>query len=202
MTIKRKLAIAILDSSKIDEVNEIIIKKANITVQSSSHLLFDTLPIDLTDIDYDITFFQLEAKDKNELDIKLKDLIENLDQLNMDYGLRDEKSGEMIVYVKFVGALDIKFDDIEIIKKDTYKKIDALKAFKSELGTCKGYKPDFRPLEEHPIKDMNVKKESIYLFCHSHENLMKLKDLLIENTLKIDAKLKTDFRIFTEADLY
>ena len=32
----------------------------------------------------------------------------------------------MIVYVKFVGALDIKFDNVEIIKEGTYKKIDEL----------------------------------------------------------------------------
>lgn len=50
-------------------------------------------------------------------------MLEDLNQIKVDYALRDEDTGEMIVYVKFVGALDIKFDNVEIIKEGTYKKL-------------------------------------------------------------------------------
>lgn len=201
MPIKKNYALTVLDSKMISAMNRIIIDHANITMQSSSHMYFDTQPVDFSEIAQDITFFQLEAEDKNDLDKKLHDLLEDLNQIKVDYALRDEDTGEMIVYVKFVGALDIKFDNVEIIKEGTYKKIDELKHFKTELGTCKGYKPAFRPVESQPIKDMVIKPESIYLFCHSKEDLLKLKEILSEKIMEIDSSLEIGFRLFTEDDL-
>ena len=199
MTIKKNLSLNVLDSKQIQNFNNIIREYGIISRYSSSHIYFDTQPIDLNDISYDITFFQLEAENKSDLDEKMKDMVETFNQTNIDYGLRDEDTGEMLVHIDFIAALDIKFDNIKIIKKGTYEKIDKLKKIENEFGTCKGYKPDFRPLEEHPINDLKVNTESIYLFCHSKENMIKLKNLLIEKVSEIDSNLKVDFRIFADA---
>lgn len=98
---------------------------------------------------------------------------------------------------KFVGSMDIKFDKIKIIKKDTYKKIDALKTLKNEFGICKGYKPDFRPVESQPIENMDIKPEHIYVLCNSSEDLSKLKELLTEKIMEIDQDLVIEYRQFT-----
>ena len=196
MSIKRNFAISILDSEKINDIIKIIIRYADITMQSSSHIYFDTHPVSSSEIVQDITFFQIEADDESCAYEKLNKLIEDLNQLNTDYAIRDEDTGKMIEYIKFVGALDIKFDNMKIIKDGTYKKIDALKSYKSELGTCKGYKPNFRPLENQSIENKTVKPEIIYLFCHTPEDLMKLKETLSQKILEIDRDFKLEFRQF------
>ena len=109
----------------------------------------------------------------------------------------DSNTEEMIVSVKYVGAVDIKFDQIESIKEGTYEKIDELKRLKSEYGMCKGYKPSFRPVEQTSIENNNVKKETIYVFCNSKENLELLKELLTNKVKEIESKLELDFRLFT-----
>jgi hypothetical protein len=201
MSIKRELAITVLDSEKINEINKIIVKNTEIVMQSSSHIYFDTQPINPDEIVQDITFFQIEADDKASLEKKLNTLIEKLDQVNVDYALRDQDTGEMLVYVNFVGVLDIDFDGIKIIKEGTYAKIDELKNFKTELGICKGYKPDFRPKEAHTLGNMKLKTEKIYLFCHSEENLLKLKEILSEKIMEINPELKLGFREYSEKDI-
>jgi hypothetical protein len=108
----------------------------------------------------------------------------------------------MLVYVEFVGVLHIRFDSLKIIKPGTYKKIDDLKDLNTDLGICKGFKPDFRPMESKPIENMKISPESIYIYCHSQENLLKLKNLLTEKILEIDSDCKIDFKQFSEADLY
>lgn len=200
MSIKRNFAVTVLDSENIKNVNEILNKRASITMQSSSHVYFDTQPISNTDIAQDITFFQIESEDETSAGKKLQSLIEDLDQLNIDYAIRDEDTGKMLAYVEFVGALDIIFDNVKFIKKGTYKKIDELKSYKSELGICKGYKPSFRPMESQSIENSDIKHESIYLFCHTQEDLLKLKDALSEKIMEIDSDFKVEFRQFMGED--
>lgn len=197
MTIKKKIAIAILDSEKIYDVNKIISEYTDEVIRRSSHVYFDTQPLNYDELYRDMAFFKLEAEDDINLDKKLNDLIKNINQITTEYTLRDEKTGQMIVSYKFVGSLDIKFDKVKIIKKDTYKKIDALKTLKNEFGICKGYKPDFRPVESQPIEDMDIKPEHIYVLCNSSEDLSKLKELLTEKIMEIDPSLVIEYRQFT-----
>lgn len=197
MIIKKNFAIAIMNTEKINTFDEIISEYGNITKKSFSHILFDTQPIDSSEITHDITFFQLEAEDESLLEEKLNKLIEELNDLNSDYTLRDEDSGKMLITLDFVGMLKIKFDNIEIIKEGTYKKIDKLKQSKTEFGYCKGYKPDFRPIESKLIKNVKVEPEKIYLFSDSRENLSKLTDHLSEKIMEIDSNLELQFIPFT-----
>lgn len=196
MTITKNYAIAILDNEKNKEINNIISKYGSITLKSSSHIHFDTQPINPNEITQDITYFKLDCEDESILDKTLTDLIESLNQENTYYSLRDESSGKLIVAVPFVYALDIKFDNIKIIKEGTYKKIDELKVLKTEYGICKGYRPNFRPVESNPIGNITIKTESIYLFCKTEENLEKLKNLLSEKITEIDPELTIGFRPF------
>ena len=64
MSIKRNFAVTVLDSEKISSVIEVIIKYARITMQSSSHIYFNTQPVNSSEIVQDITFFQIESEDK------------------------------------------------------------------------------------------------------------------------------------------
>ena len=200
MAIIKHYAITVLDVENIHDMNSIILNHADISLKSSSHTYFDNQPIDSTEIVEDMTFFQIDAEDEASLDKKFKALTEDLNQLTADYAIRDEDTGAMLVYLKFVGQLNIKFDNVEIIKEDTYKKIDALKSLKTDFGICKGYKPNFRVMEGQSIKGLNIKPESIYLLCHSQENLMKLKDLMYEEIMKIDSNFELEFIQFGGED--
>ena len=125
-------------------------------------------------------------------------MVSEIDKIIRNYAIRDENTGELLVYLKYVGELSIKFDNMTIIKEGTYAKIDELKNFKSEFGICRGYKPNFRIMEGQHLENMNNKPEGIYLLCRSQENLMKLKEVLSEKISKIDSDLVVDFTQFTE----
>ena len=197
MPIKKNYAIAIMDTEKIDEFDEIISKYTNAIKKSYSHIFFDTQPVSSEDITHDITFFRLEGESESVLDEKINKIIEELNELDSDYTLRDEESGKMIVAIDFVGMLIIKFNDIDRINEGTYKRIDELKKTKGEFGYCKGYKPDFRPREGTQIENVKIHPEKIFLFSDSRENILKLKDYLSEKVIKIDSNLKVEFKPFT-----
>ena len=94
-------------------------------------------------------------------------------------------------------VVKIKFDNIKCISKGTYKKIDELKQSKTEFGYCKGYKPDFRPIESNPVENVTIPDEKIYLFSDSRENILKLSEYLSEKANEIDSDLEVEFILFT-----
>lgn len=197
MVIKRNLAIAVMNNECISKFEGIISKYTNSIKKSHSHIIFDTQPVNPEDIAYDLIFFQLESENESLFDEKLNEIIEELNKLDSDYTLRDEDNGKMIVALDFVGMLTIKFDDINCIKEGTYEKIDDLKQTKEEFGYCKGYKPDFRPMEEKLIENVKIQPEKIFLFSDSKENILKLKDFLSEKVIEIDPNLEVVFMPFT-----
>lgn len=197
MSIKKNYAITNLETEKIPDVNSIIYKYATVTLRSSSHVYFDMEPVN-NEVIEDMTFFQLEAEDESSLDEKFKELTNEIDQIISNYAIRDENTGELLVYLKFVGELSIKFDNMNFIKEGTYEKIDELKNFKSEFGICRGYKPNFRLMEGQHHENLNNKPEGIYLLCQSQENLMQLKELLSEKIMKIDPDFVIEFIQFDE----
>lgn len=198
MAIKKNYTITNLETEKIPDVNDVIRKYATITLKSSSNIYFDMEPVKSGEVIEDMTFFQMEAEDEAALDEKFNELANEIDQIIKNYAIRDEGTGELLVYLKYVGELSIKFDNMSFIKEGTYKKIDELKNLKSELGICRGYKPNFRVMEGKHIENMNNKPEGIYLLCRSQENLMKLKDILSEKIMEIDSDLVVNFTQFSE----
>lgn len=197
MTVKKNLAAAIMHTERIGDFDEIISQNTNITKKSFSHILFDTQPVNPDEITHDITFFQLEAEDETTLEEKLNILIEKLDELHSDYTLRDEDAGKIIVALDFVGMLKINLDHLEIIENGTYKKIDKLKHVETEFGYCKGYKPDFRPIEGKPIEHDKIEPEKIFLFSDSRENITKLSDYLSEKVTEINQDFEVEYIPFT-----
>lgn len=197
MAIKKNYAITNLETEKIHDVNKIILKYATITFQSSSETYFNMAPIN-DEVIKDMTFFQLESEDEAGLNEKFKELTKEIDQLIRNYAIRDENTGELLVYLKFVGELSIKFDNMSFIKEGTYEKIDELKNLKSEFGICRGYKPNFRIIEGQYLENKYIKPEGIYLLCHSQENLMKLKELLSEKIMEIDSDFEIEFTQFSD----
>ena len=197
MAVKKNYAITNLETEKIPDVNIIIRKYATVSFRSSSHVYFDMEPVN-NEIIEDMTFFKLEAEDESSLDEKFKELTNEIDQIISNYAIRDENTGEMLVYLKFVGELSIKFDNMNFIKEGTYEKIDELKNFKSEFGICRGYKPNFRLMEGQYYENLNNKPEGIYLLCRSQENLMQLKELLSEKIMEIDSDFVIEFTQFDD----
>ena len=132
MAVKKNYAITNLETEKIPDVNNIIRKYSTVSFRSSSHIYFDMEPVN-NEVIEDMTFFKLEAEDESSLDEKFKELTDEIDQIISNYAIRDENTGELLVYLKFVGELSIKFDNMHFIKEGTYEKIDELKNLKSEF---------------------------------------------------------------------
>ena len=200
MVTKKNFSLAIVDIEKIDDINEIVIKYATQIQQYSTYFYFNLDPIHADDINMDITLFQLESANESSLDKKLNELIEELDQLNMRYAIRDEDTKEMIVELEHVMALNIKFDNVNFLKEGTYEKIDGINHLKTEFGICKNYTPDFRPLENRSIENMDVKPEIIYLFSDSAEDLLKLKEFVFEKIMEIDSNFEIESAPFMFID--
>lgn len=196
MSIKRNYILGIINDNAIPEFEGTVSRYASMSRESSSHMYFSRQPVNSSDISQDVIFFQLESENKSELEGKVKSLISNLDDLEGDYVLRDDETGELLVTVRYGGQIAIKFDNLKIIKKGTFEKIDELKSFKTDFGYCKGFKPNFRPIEGNSVEDLNVEPEIIYITASSSENLMKLRDLLTDEVKEIDSGLEVDFNWF------
>ena len=192
MAIQRNYVIGIIDHN-ISEVNEIIFSHSDVTMGFTSFMYFGKLPVDQNKYIPDTTFFQLRAEDESSLNRKLNDLIRDLDKLNGDYVLKDEESGKLLVIVDFGGTLYINFDKLKIIKKGTFKQIDDLKQIETDLGYTRGFNPNFRPLEDRSVENMDINPEVIYLISDSQENLMKFKDYVSDKILEINSDFELDF---------
>lgn len=198
MVIKKKFSIAIVDIEKIEDVNNVLLKYTTTIQQYSTYFYFNLNPVHFEDVNMDITFFQLESENQSSFDKKLNDLIEELNQLNTGYAIRDETTREMIVEIEHIIALEIKFGNIKFLKEGTYEKIDAINHLKTEFGICKNYSPNFRPLENISIENTKVAPETIYLFSDTAEDLSKLKTIISEKIKDIDS----DFEIETKQFMF
>lgn len=200
MSVKKKFSLAIVDVEKIDEINTIILKYGFDLQQYSTHTYFNLAPIDADHIYKDISFFQLESENESGVNKKLTDLIEEINQLDTQFAIRDEETHEMIVEINRVIAIYIHFDKVKFINEGTYEKIDAIDHLKTEFGICKTYNPNFRPLENRPLENMIAEPEIVYLFADSEENLSKLKDLICEKIMEIDSDFELELKQFRFID--
>lgn len=196
MAIQRNYVVGIINHEKIKDVNKVIFSYSNVTQESTSHMYFAKQPVNPEKYVPDATFFQLEAENEDSLNKKVNDLIGDLDNLDEDYVLKDEESGKLLSVVEFGGKLYVKFDNLKTIKKGTFKQIDDLKQIKTEFGYSRGFKPDFRPLEEIPIENLEVNPEIIYLISDSSENLSKFKEHVSKKVMEIDSNFELDFTHF------
>ena len=196
MSLKRNYILGIINDKTILEFEGVISKYASMSRASSSHMYFSKQPIDSGDVSQDVIFFQIECENESKLDKKVKDLISDLNELEGDYVLRDGETGEMLVTVRYGGQIVIKFDKLKTIKKGTFEKIDELKRFNADFGYCKGFKPNFRPIEGNSIEDLNINPEVIYITADSSENLIKLRDFLTDKVREIDSCLEVEFTWF------
>lgn len=196
MSIKRNYIIGIINDDYIDKVDTVISQYASVSGESSSHMYFQKQPVDPNNISQDVIFFQLQSENKMMLYKKVEDLINELDSLKIDYVLRDDETGELLVTVKYGGQVAITFDNLKTLPKGTFEKIDELKSIHTDFGYCKGFKPNFRPIEGNPIDGLKFKPEIIYITSDSKENLMKLRDYITEKTKEINPDLETEFTVF------
>ncbi len=196
MTITKKFHLIIFDTEKIEDFNKIVFEYADSIAQSSSHSLFAASIVNATVTSQDLTYFYLSGEDETKVDDKLQELIGELDKLNSYYSITDDENGEVYSIIETVAALDIKFDNLKIIPKGTYQKIDELKNTIIEFGYCKGYNPQFRIVEGNPIGDLEVQPETIYLFSDSDEHMKNLQNFLTERIMEIDTDFIVENRIF------
>lgn len=200
MAIKRKYSLAIVDIEKIDEINKIITKYTTDIEQYSTYFYFNLDPVRVEDVKMDITFFQLESENESSLNKQLNGLIEEINQLNTGYAIRDEDTAEMIVEIEHVIAVNIKFDNVKFIKEGTYEKIDGFNHLKTEFGICKTYNPSFRSIENMSTENKVIEPETIYLFSSNAEDLSKLKAFVSEKIMEFDSNLEIEFKPFMFSD--
>lgn len=196
MSIRRNYVIGIINDNTVPDYEKVVAKYATVSRKSSSHMFFARQPVDCEEISQDVIFFQLEAENMSKLDEKVKSLIEDLNELEGDYALRDDKTGELLVTVRYGGQIAIRFDSLKTIEKGTFERIDELKSFNADFGYCKGFKPKFRPIEGNSIEDMEVRPEVIYITADSGENLLKLRDYLTGRIKEINPDFEVEFTWF------
>lgn len=192
----RNFILGVINCSKVSDVNDILSQYATEAKDTPSYIYFSKQPIDTNNISNDVIFFKITAENDTLLNKQVENLINDLNNLKTDYVLRDEKTGEFLVTVKYGGQVAIKFDNVKFLKKDTYKKIDGLKYTNTKYGYCKGFKPNFRPLEGKSAKNLEILPEIIYITSDSKENLLKLSDYVSKKVKEIDPNLETEFKWF------
>ena len=65
---------------------------------------------------------------------------------------------------------------------------------------CKNYNPNFRPIVNKSIENINVGDETIYLFSDTAENLSKLKTMIREKIMQIDSDFEIEVKPFMFID--
>lgn len=196
MSVNQNFILGVINDSKVSEVNNIISQYAVDAKDTTSYMYFAKQPIDSKNILNDVIFFHMKAENERILNKQVKNLIRELDGLKIDYVLRDNDTGEFLVTVKYGAQVAIKFDHVKFLKQGTFKKIDELKFIKTEFGYCKGFKPNFRPLEGKSTDDIKILPEIIYITSDSEENLLKLRDYIFQKALEIEPDLETEFTWF------
>jgi len=196
MSVKRNFILGIINCSKVSDVNDIISQYATEAKDTTSYIYFSKQPIDTSNISNDIIFFKIIAENDTLLNKQVKNLINDLNSLKIDYVLRDEETGEFLVTVKYGAQVAIKFDNVKFLKRGTFEKIDGLKYTNTKYGYCKGFKPNFRPLEGKSTENLEILPEIIYITSDSEENLLKLRDYVSEKVLEIDPNLEIEFKWF------
>ena len=196
MTITKSFAAVILDHERIHEINTIIVKYSDSSRQSSSHLQFNIDPVNITQITQDLTFFIISGENEKEINDKIDKIVNDLNEIDADYSIRDVETGKIITTVSSVSAIYIKFDNFKAVPEGTYEKIDKLKNKKMSAGYTVGYKPLFRPLESKEIRDIDIQNETLYLFARTPEKQINLKDDLIAKINEINPNLITEYKSF------
>ena len=101
MSVKQNFILGVINSSKVSEVNDIISRYAVDAKDTTSYMYFGKQPIDSNQISNDVLFFQIVAENDRILNKQVENLIDELDELQIDYVLRDNDTGEFLVTVKF-----------------------------------------------------------------------------------------------------
>lgn len=192
MSIKKSYTVGIMDERKINKINTTISKYADITMKSSSHMYFDKQPINANEVYQDVTFFQMHSDDEDSFDMKLNQLINDLNEISTDYIMMDEETKILIVTIDYGGYIKVKFDKVNYLEPGTYDRLDEIKTLKIDIGYCKGFKPKFRPLCGD-LSDVLVNPEIIYLVSDSSENIEKFRDLVSHKILEINPDFKLEF---------
>lgn len=193
---ERNYIIGIVNDNDIPKISKVILQYAVMTKETSSHMFFSKQPVDPKRISQDFIFLQIAGDNETMLEKKLENMINDLDDLNAAYVLRDQESGEFLVTVKYGGQITIKFDNVKTIEQGTFAKIDELKFLDEDFGYCKGFKPNFRPVEGKSIEDLEVLPEEIYIVSDSEQNLLKLRDYIYQKVKDIDSDLEIEFSWF------
>lgn len=202
MVVQRNYVIGIIDYDKIYEVNDVIRSFSDVTQESTSYMYFVKQPVNPNNYVPDTTFFQLEAENESALDKKVDDLIEALDEWTQNYVLKDEESGKLLSVVEHGGTLIVKFDNISRLDEGIFKQIDDLKQTKMNLGFCRGFKPDFRPIEGRSTEGLEINPEIIYLISDSSENLSKFTEYMSDKFMQINPNFILEFKHFRKAQEY
>ena len=195
MSVKRNYIVGIINDETIPQFETVLSQYATSIKESSSHMYFGKQPIDSDKISQDVRFFNMESESESGLQKKVNDLIADLNKLEGDYALRDDETGELLVTVRYGGQIAVKFDNIKTLEKGTFKKIDEFKSFSTDFGYCKGFKPNFRPIEGN-VENVEIKPEIIYITADSEENLLKLRDYLTDKIKEIDPDFLVEFTCF------
>lgn len=195
MSVKRNYVVGIINDETIPQFENVISQYATSIKESSSHMYFGKQPIDSDKISLDVRFFNMESESESGLQKKVNDLIADLNKLEGDYALRDDETGELLVTVRYGGQIAVKFDNIKTLEKGTFKKIDEFKTLSTDFGYCKGFKPNFRPIEGN-VENVEIKPETIYITADSEENLLKLRDYLTDKIKEIDPDFLVEFTCF------
>lgn len=196
MSVKRNFVIGIFDEKSTPRFESIVSRYASQYSLSSSHMYFAKQPIDSNEFSDDVIFFNMESENESVFEKKVNDLIGELNGLDVDYILGPDHPGKLLVTLDCGGQIAVKFDNLKTLEKGTFKKIDELKILRTDFGYCKGFKPNFRPIEGNSTENFEIEPEIIYIVSDTEENLFKLRDYVTDRVMEINPDFEVEFTLF------
>lgn len=193
--IKKNFVIYIGDKEKISNVEDKIIKYGQINLRHTGEFYSAKYGIDIDNCIFDIVSFQFESDNQENLENMLDDFREDLDELNLNYELKDFDTNEIIesVYFECREEIIVHFTSAKTFNREILRKIHIIQNLSKKY-----YVPgEIKDIDKITIKNSSEKScefisITIKLYSLLDDNLKSLENQVIDELKKLGEDFKLE----------
>lgn len=193
--IKKNFVICISDKEKISNVEDKILKYGQINFLQTGELYSAKYGVDIDNCIFDIIGFQFESDNQENLEDMLDDFREDLDELNLNYELKDFDTNEIIesIYFECREEMIVHFTSAKTFNQEILRKIHIIQ----NLSKKYNIPGEIKDLNKITIKNSSEKScdfisITIKLYSLLDDDLKSLEKQVIDELKKLGEKFELE----------
>lgn len=193
--IKKNFVIHIGDKEKISNVEDKIFKYGQINFLHTGELYSAKYGIDIDNCIFDVIGFQFESDNQKNLEDMLDDFREELDELNLNYELKDFDTNEIIesIYFECREEMIVHFTSAKTFNHEILRKIHIIQ----NLSKKYNIPGEIKDLNKITIKNSSKKSHefisiTIKLYSLLDDDLKSLEKQVIDELEKLGEKFELE----------